>query len=147
MGSRPLPAAQTSSCDIWVAQGEPAAAPAIPPVMFDTDAGGPSPHTMYAHVWNLGHAPVVGATVEFWVENLTEGQPRQRIDAVRVDLASRLSPHACHKLVKCPSPFIVTMNWQALYVRVHGVGDNLNSPGSFDPSTDRHVCRADIQPF
>jgi hypothetical protein len=102
---------------------------------------------MYAHVWNVGHAPVVGATVEFWVEDLTEGRPRQRIDAVRVDLASRLAPHACHKLVKCTKPFTVTMNWQALYVRVFGLGDNLNSQNSFDPSTDRHVCRSDIQPF
>lgn len=116
--------------------------------MFDFDAdGGPAPHTMYAHVWNLGHAPVLGAMVEFFVENLTEGEPRKLIGATRVDLASRLSPQGCHELVKCPSSFRVTMNWQALYVRVSGIGDNLNDPNSFDPAQDRHVARADIQPF
>jgi hypothetical protein len=147
-GARPIPAGQTQSCDIWVARGDPSAAPAIPPKMMDFDQGSPPiPHTMYAHVWNIGHAPVVGAIVEFHVENKTEGQPRHRIGAVRVDLASRLAPHACHKLVKCPTPLVVTMNWQALYVRVSCIGDNLNDPNSFDPSTDRHVARFDIQPF
>lgn len=146
-GARPIPPGQTHSCDIWVAQGEPANAPAIPPVQWDPDTDQPRPHTMYAHVWNIGHAPVVGAKVEFFVENITEGAARKFIDAVRVDLASRLAPSACHKLVKCPSPFIVTMNWQALYIRVSGIGDNLNDPNSFDPVTDRHVARADIEPF
>jgi len=146
-GTRPIAAGQTHSCDVWVARGDPVNAPAIPPVQWDPDTDVPRPHTTYTNVWNIGHAPVGGAKVEFYVQNITEGTPRQLINTARVDLASRLSPAACHKLVKCPTAFIVTMNWQALYVRVSAIGDNLNGPDSFDPMTDRHVARADIEPF
>lgn len=62
--------------DIWVFRGDPATAPPIPAGPgFETGGvpvvhmGPNSKYTIYAHVWNLGRAPIAGVKVEFfWFE-------------------------------------------------------------------------------
>src|ERR1700674_214957 len=168
-GGRPLSIPTTSTPteffettpDIWAVQGDPTQTPAIPP-----GPGGPNLHvrsqyTFYAHVWNLGRAPVGGVHVEFWVfEDHVPTNPAldptkaQRLGMVRVDLAPRASP-ACHRLVKGPAAWTIPSRGgggitastpqPVAVVQVSGLGDSIAA--AWDPLLDRHVARRDFTYF
>ena len=155
LGARPSSslAGILGSPDIWVATGDPASTPAIPPGRGNNTLTTGQPTTVFAHVWNLGRAPVVGATVEFY--NLKEYGlfllsfvPKETdlslIGMAKVDLAPR-SSQECHRLVKCPNawtpPLLGTILLQTgmLVVRISGIGDPIgNDP--YTPSANRHVA-------
>lgn len=156
LGARPYPATSglLGSPDIWIAKGDPASTPAIPPDRGTTLTTG-QPTTIYAHVWNLGRAPVIGATVEFYRLNnyglfMPSYVPKESdldsIGMAKVDLAPRSSKE-CHRLVKCPSawspPLEGTLLAVALggmlVVRISGIGDPIgNDP--YHPQANRHVA-------
>jgi hypothetical protein len=137
------------SPDIWLAPGEPAAAPPLPPDhgMFTPEVG--KPYTVYARVWNLGRAPILGVKVEFhWFGPHLRVSDQHLIGMTRVDLGPR-SSLGCNKLVKCPvawrpqsvgsiSPG-ARFSHECLLVRASAIGDGV-APDSWDPATDRHVA-------
>jgi hypothetical protein len=138
-GDRPLtiPDIQVESPDIWTAVGDPSATPAIPP-----DGGRQAalfqPNTIYAHVWNLGRAPIIGVKVEYyWWE---AGKDKRLIGIARVDLGPR-SSSGCHQLVKCLTAFVPNTDNGTLWVRVSAVGDNVSSLHPWEPHEDRHVTK------
>lgn len=154
--------------DIWVFKGDPATAPQIPPGPgFET--GGVmelnTKYTVYAHVWNLGRAPIAGVRVDFFWFDFDQGagdptnpvnQSRiHTLGTARVNLQPRSSLE-CHQLVKCPAPLVrqraqssVTGNPAlspsykfSLLVQVSSLGDPVSAP--YHPLTDRHVGRRDF---
>ncbi|MEV4757178.1 hypothetical protein AB0J86_18975 [Micromonospora sp. NPDC049559] len=147
-GIRPYGGTFWHSPDIWVAPGDPASTPAVPANPGGSPVVG-QPHTLYAHVWNLGLAPLIGATVEFLVFNPSiafAGQAPLFRATARVDLASRTSAAECHKLVKCPVawvPALVNGGHECLIVRASGVGDPL-APDHLEPAVDRKVAQRNI---
>jgi hypothetical protein len=156
-GARPYATGHFESPDIWIAVGDPTSTPTIPPNRGDVLIPGHLT-TIYAHVWNLGRAPVVGATVEFYhfryfnlvIETfIPDESSLQLIGMAKVDLAPRTSKE-CHKLVKCPKgwsvPFLVTPVLQigTLVVRISGIGDPIgNDP--YRPNTNRHVAMRSLK--
>ncbi len=148
-GNRPLAGNWADSPDIWIAPGDPMAAPAVPADRGQGAAVG-KPHTLYAHVWNLGRAPIAGVKVEFWATTelglLEDGAGDQAIGVARVDLAPR-SSLSCHTLVKCPKPWVpnAVFNWH-LIVRVSSIGDPLSHGHPWNARLDRHVARRAITP-
>lgn len=146
-GARPYQGPIWESPDIWIAHGDPSTTPATPP-----DHGGDvksgEPHTVYAHVWNLGSAPVMEAVIAFYWAN-----PSLSIDATnahligkaRVDLAMGGMP-GCHKLVKCPVAWVPVMEnhgHECLVVRVSAVNDSIGAD-SWLPNLDRRVAQRNI---
>ena len=93
-GDRPINVPFWESPDIWTAPGAPADAPDIPP-----NHGGvvtaARPNTVYAHVWNLGFAPLLGVAVEFSWFNPSfafDSAHQHLIGIARVDLGGRGAP-------------------------------------------------------
>lgn len=133
------------SPDIWIYPGDPSTTPPIPPEQLDMRAlaGASAPFTVYAHVWNVGLAPILGVHVEFYTQPFRLGPgapPPEFLGIAMADLGGRSSPKSCHALVKCPAP------WNTLgsiIVRVSCFADAPASPGVWDPATDRHVTRLD----
>ena len=158
LGARPysvttaLTAGLGGTPDIWVAAGDPASSPAIPPDRGNLVTVG-QPTTVYAHVWNLGRAPVVGATIEFYhLKNyglflpsfVPQPSDLNLIGMAKVDLAPRSSKE-CHKLVKCPAAWTPAplqtpiLQTAILVARISGIGDPIgNDP--YQPSANRHVA-------
>jgi hypothetical protein len=145
--------------DIWLALGDPSVTPAIPapPQPLGERVLAAHSYTVYAHVWNLGRAPIGAAKVEFFAWFATPNvdhlvipplppNDAQRIGMARIDLPPRTSPN-CHQLVKCPNALVVPSLIQvgirlALVAQISGLGDPVTSQfGFFD---DRHVARRDI---
>lgn len=147
-GVRPYGGVFWESPDIWLAAGDPATTPAVPPAPGGTVVAG-APNTLYAHVWNLGLAPIIGVSVEFLVFNPSlgfAGQTPLFSEVVRVDLAGRSNPAECHKLVKCPTawvPTFVNEGHECVIVRVSGVGDPLGS-NPYEPAHNRHVGQRNV---
>jgi hypothetical protein len=151
-GTRPLPAGAPpywESPDIWTWAGEPGAAPEIPPNQGGTVSVGGT-YTVYAHVWNLGRAPVAGALVEYyWFHPFLgiDSAHANLIGTERVDLAPRGFP-GCHKLVKCRKPYIVQTlvndDHPCLVARISAFGDPLNSAHQWDAWADRHVAQKNL---
>jgi|GEM_PF-4853701 len=173
-GARPIPLPHldfeffTQVPDIWFAQGDPSVTPAIPPppqpsidrIELPAHSGTMIPYTIYAHVWNLGRAPIGAAKVEFFAWVATPNvdhivipplppNEAQLIGIARVDLPPRTSPN-CHQLVKCPNALVVPPQDHqagfatrlAVVAQISGLGDPVTSQfGFFD---DRHVARRDI---
>ena len=147
-GDRPINVPFWESPDIWTYGGAPDTAPAVPP-----DHGGVLtagvPNTIYAHVWNLGRAPIAGVKVEFYWFNpsLTiNGANSHLIGMARVDLGPRSSP-GCHKLVKCPKawvPTVVNGGHECLVVRASAIGDHIDPAHAWDPWAERHVAQRNI---
>ncbi len=148
-GTRPM-APNTvfwESPDIWTAVGDPSTTPAIPP-----DHGGVlpvgKPNTVYAHVWNLGRAPLTGVVVMFYWVNpalAIDGSHANLIGMTRIDLGPRNSP-LCHQLVKCPKPWVPTMEnggHECLIVKVWGFGDAVAAT-QWSPWLDRHVGQRNV---
>jgi hypothetical protein len=135
-----------------VAQGTPATTPewpAVPPDQgsWQTQAG--QTYTLYAHVWNLGRAPILGVKVEFNVFNPTftfDPSAALFTARARVDLGPRTSSE-CHKLVKCPvgwTPTVVNGGHECLIVRAASVGDTVGATHPFEPWGDRHVAQRNM---
>jgi hypothetical protein len=148
-GARPYGGVFWESPDIWVAAGDPSSTPAVPPNAGGNPVVG-QPNTLYAHVWNLGLAPLAGVSVEFLVFNPSisfAGQVPLFRAVTRVDLAGRSAPTQCHKLVKCPKawvPTVVNNGHECAIVRVSGVGDTLQPAHQFEPAFDRHVGQRNL---
>ena len=146
-GDRPINVPFWESPDIWTAPGDPAVAPDIPP-----DHGGSvvvgQPTTLYAHVWNLGFAPLAGIKVEFfWFDpSLSiDGTHAHLIGVARCELAGR-GMQGSHKLVKCPVAWLPTMEnggHECLVVRASGIGDPLGG-NEWNPWLNRHVGQRNI---
>ena len=147
MGGRPIaPNVTLQSPDIWLVPGDPAQNPISPdPKQTVADPASGKPHTLYAHVWNLGRAPIAGVRVEFYFTRIYDPKtgpfPPVALGYARVDLPPR-SSLACHTLVKCPQA--VTAEGIADFaaiVRVSSIGDPIPKTHQWDPSWERHVAR------
>jgi hypothetical protein len=147
-GDRPLSVPFWESPDIWTAAGDPATTPAVPPDHGGSLTAG-KPHTVYAHVWNLGRAPIAGVKVEFYWFNPSlgiDGAHANLIGMTRVDLGPRSSP-GCHKLVKCPKawmPQMVNGGHECLVARASAIGDNISATHPWEPWADRHVGQRNV---
>jgi hypothetical protein len=146
-GDRPINVPFWESPDIWTAPGDPAAAPAIPPNHGGVVTAG-QPATIYAHVWNLGFAPLAGIRVEFyWFDPSVgiDGSHAHLIGMARCELASR-GMTGSHLLVKCPTawtPTLVNGGHECLVVRIEGVGDPIGG-NPWAPWQNRHVAQRNI---
>jgi hypothetical protein len=90
-GDRPINVPFWESPDIWTAPGSPATTPAVPASHGGTVTVG-RPNTVYAHVWNLGFAPLAGVLVEFSWFNPSlaiTGANAHLIGRARCELAGR----------------------------------------------------------
>ncbi len=149
-GARPLPNGTPfwESPDIWTAIGAPNATPEIPGNQGGTVVVG-QPNTVYAHVWNLGRAPIAGVRVEWYWFNPSlaiDGANANLIGSTGVELAPRGFP-GCHKLVKCPTAWVPVMQnggHECLVARVSAFGDPLNSSHEWDAWADRHVAQKNL---
>jgi hypothetical protein len=147
-GDRPINVPFWESPDIWTADGDPSATPLVPPSPGGVVTAG-QPTTVYAHVWNLGRAPIAGVRVEFfWFDPSLgiSGDHANFIGATRVDLAPR-SSNACHRLVKCPKVWVPTIEnggHECLVVRVASVGDVPDAAHAWDAWADRRVAQRNI---
>ncbi|MBI5716980.1 MAG: hypothetical protein HZC37_04745 [Burkholderiales bacterium] len=146
-GDRPFNACFWESPDIWTAQGDPDASPALPPDHGGSVTAG-KPHTVYAHVWNLGFAPLAGIFVEFyWFDPSLgiSGTYANLIGVARVELAGR-GMQGSHKLVKCPIAWVPQMQnggHECLVVRATGIGDPAGA-NEWSPWLNRHVAQRNI---
>jgi hypothetical protein len=126
-GDRPINVPFWESPDIWTAPGDPASSPALPPNHGGVVTAG-EPTTVYAHVWNLGFAPLAGVRVEFyWFDpSLSiDSSNAHLIGMARCELAGR-GMTGSHTLVKCPTAWVPTVtngSHECLVVRIEGVGD------------------------
>lgn len=147
-GDRPINVPFWESPDIWTAPGDPATSPAVPPTHGGTAVVG-QPNTIYAHVWNLGFAPLAGVCVEFYVfdpslgiDGAHAGPP---IGVARCELAGR-GMQGSHQLVKCPKAWVPVLEnggHECIVVRVSGIGDPVgNNPWS--PWLNRHVAQRNV---
>ncbi|HEY2706526.1 MAG TPA: hypothetical protein VGI95_00605 [Caulobacteraceae bacterium] len=146
-GDRPINVPFWESPDIWTAPGDPAAAPAVPPDHGGVVTAG-QPATVYAHVWNLGFAPLSGVRVEFyWFDPSVsiDGTHAHLIGMARCELAGR-GMAGSHTLVKCPTawtPSLVNGGHECLVVRIEGVGDPIGG-NPWAPWLNRHVAQRNI---
>jgi hypothetical protein len=166
-GSRPVNSVFWESPDIFVASGIPAAnAPLMPPTTAGVATVG-APTTLYAHVWNLGRAPVWGAYVEFSWFNPSLGfsyASAHRIGAAMVDLGDRFTSfeswrevegpagdrylsRGSHAIVRCPvtwSPTWENNGHECLVVRVFEPFMDNVALTNYDARIDRHVGQRNI---
>ncbi|MGW2638582.1 hypothetical protein [Streptomyces sp. NPDC001348] len=155
-GVRPYAGTFWESPDILLAAGGPNGNPDVPSTLMRNAVLG-KPHTLYAHVWNLGVAPTVGVTVEFLIFDpvmdfaLLLGGSDKRVPlfraTTRVDLAGRTTPGEAHRLVKCPKAWVPKypgLGHQCVVVRVSGVGDTLQPAHQYEPGRDRHVAQRNL---
>ena len=146
-GDRPINIPFWESPDIWTAPGDPADTPVIPADHGGTAIAG-QPNTLYAHVWNLGYAPLAGIAVEFyWFDPSVAitGSNANLIGIARCELASR-GMNGSHLLVKCPKawvPVMVNGGHECLVVRVSGIGDPVGN-NAWAPWLNRHVGQRNI---
>jgi hypothetical protein len=146
-GDRPINVPFWESPDIWTAPGDPEASPAVPATHGGVLTAG-QPNTVYAHVWNLGFAPLAGIVVEFYWFNPSlgiDGTDGHLIGTARCQLAARGMPGS-HALVKCPKawvPVIENGGHECLVVRVHGMGDPLGG-NEWHPWQNRHVAQRNV---
>jgi hypothetical protein len=172
MGARPYPpyssasvpvASPFESPDIWIAAGDPSSTPALPQNGGTVVTSG-GLATVYAHVWNLGRAPVIGATVQFhhaknyglWAIPLVPTVGNQfafsETDLQLIGMA-KVAPRSsfeCHKLVKCPTAWSLPvfsgtqlLIYGMLVVRMSGIGDPLGDD-PFSPNINRHVAMRQV---
>jgi hypothetical protein len=148
-GKRPLMIPFWESPDIYVAPNMQAdSAPNVPPNLGGVAMAG-VPNTLWAHVWNLGRAPVYNARVEFYWFNPSLGfnqEAANLIGVTYVDLGNRESGNA-HRIVKCPEtwvPSYVNGGHECLVIRL---SEPLTDPLSLTPwdaSNDRHIGQRNI---
>jgi hypothetical protein len=148
-GHRALTIPFWESPDVFVAPNLDASiAPATPTTLGGVAKAG-VPNTLWAHVWNLGRAPVYNARVEFYWFNPSLGfnqSAAHLIGTTYVDLGSRTSGHA-HRIVKCPVSWIPTFvnnGHECLVVRVFEPLTDPLTPNQWDANNDRHVGQRNI---
>jgi hypothetical protein len=148
-GARPLAGPFWESPDIFVvANMHAAAAPAIPPTHGGLAVAG-RPNTLWAHVWNLGNAPVANARVEFYWCDPALGFNAASVNLIgvaHVDLGDRSSGMA-HTIVRCPStwvPSYVSGGHECLIVRCFDPLTDPLGPGGWNAWDDRHVGQRNI---
>jgi hypothetical protein len=148
-GTRPMPPGRVfwDSPDVWLWGSEPEFAPNLPPSPGGVAVAG-QPTTLYALVWNLGRAPLLGAVVEFYWFDPTlsfDSAHAHLIGTATVDLPSAMS-QVSRRLVKCPLPWIpvlVNNGHECLVSRVSGVGDAIG-PNEWEPYLNRHVGQRNV---
>jgi hypothetical protein len=146
-GDRPFNTPFWESPDIWTAPGAPGTSPAIPADHGGTVTAG-VPNTVYAHVWNLGLAPLAGVVVEYYWFNPSvsiDGTHAHLIGTARCELAGR-GMSGSHRLVKCPQPWVPVMEnggHECLVVRIYGVGDPIGA-NEWQPWLNRHVAQRNV---
>jgi hypothetical protein len=149
-GNRPMAGPFWESPDIFVAPNVAAEdAPPLPATRRETALAG-APNTLWAHVWNLGRAPVVNARVEFYWCDPSLGISANSAHLIGVghaDLGDRDSGRG-HTVVKCPVtwvPQFVNGGHECLVVRFfEPLTDALPRPG-WDAARQRHVAQRNIQ--
>jgi hypothetical protein len=147
-GNRPLNVPFWESPDITVMPGSAAAAPESPPAPGAVAQAG-VPNTLWAHVWNLGWAPVYNARVEFYWFNPTLGfneAAANLIGVTHVDLGNRTSGHA-HRYVKCPTswtPTYLNGGHECLMARIFEPLTDPLTPDPWNAAGDRHVGQRNI---
>lgn len=148
-GARAISVPSWESPDIFIAPN--LAAEDAPPA--PTTRGGLAqagvPNTLWAHVWNLGRAPVYNARVEFYWCDPTVGissDATNLIGVAHVDLGDCNSGQA-HTIVKCPAswwPTFLNGGHECLIVRCF---EPLTDPLGYNPFAswdDRHVGQRNI---
>ena len=146
-GDRPINVPFWESPDIWTAPGDPATSPDLPSSHGGTVVVG-QPNTVYAHVWNLGFAPLAGVLVEFyWFDPSLgiDGAHAHLIGTARCELAGR-GMAGSHRLVKCTSPWVPILangGHECLVARVSGMGDPVGG-NPWSPWLNRHVGQRNI---
>jgi len=146
-GDRPFNTCFWESPDIWTAPGDPATSPAVPANHGGSVTAGKA-HTVYAHVWNLGFAPLAGIFVEFYWFNPSlgiTGASANLIGIGRCELPGR-GMNGSHKLVKCPKQWVPQFEnggHECLVVRVSGIGDPIGA-NEWSPWLNRHVAQRNI---
>lgn len=146
-GARPLTVPPWwESPDIFVAPNLDAqTAPEVPTTHAGLAQAGAS-NTLWAHVWNLGLAPVVNARVEFWFIAPIVGVDTswQLVGVTHVDLGDRFSGRA-HTVAKCPTTWVPpSVGHQCLMVRCFDPLTDPLGPSPFNASADRHVAQRNI---
>jgi len=166
-GARSIKGVFWESPDIYVTPGQdPTNAPLAPSTLGGT-ARANLPNTLYAHVWNLGKAPVWGVQVEFYAFNPTLGISSESGNligtAVSIDLGNRFVNYpkwtqvdglggsylskGCHAIVKCPvawTPDFINNGHECLVVRVSDHCFDAVGKTQFSASADRHVAQRNI---
>jgi hypothetical protein len=148
-GIRPVVGTFWESPDVLIAPGvAPAAAPPLPANLGGV-AQANADNTVYAHVWNLGQAPVFQALVEFYWFNPALGfkEGNQNLIGISfVDLGPR-GGAGSHKVVKCPTSWRARFEnggHECLVVRIsEALTDPLSGP-AWDASQNRHVGQRNI---
>ncbi len=137
------------SPDIMIQPGvDPAVAPAIPNQFGDT-AVSDQPNTLYAHIWNFGHAPAPEVIVEFyWCDpSLGFNALSARLIAQTVTSLGARGSGKAHALVKCPvawQPQFLNGGHECLIVRAWDMSsDPLGTP-PWDASLNRHIGQRNI---
>lgn len=165
-GGRPLSGVFWESPDISVVPDQPAESAPLRPVNPGGVARANAPNTLYAHVWNLGKAPVYRVRVEFWWFDPSLGFSRgagHLVGAAYVDLADRFTLYedwtevdgpagrwlsrGCHAMVRCPVtwvPTYVNAGHECLVLRVGDTIFDPVGPQAFSPVVDRHVGQRNI---
>jgi hypothetical protein len=165
-GARQITGVFWESPDIFVVPNQNATtAPLMPPTLGGV-AHANAPNTLYAHVWNLGKAPVYRVRVEFYWFNPSLGISRPNanlIGATWVDLANRFTLYpqwaqvnksygqwlgrGCHALVRCPEtwfPIFQNGGHECLVVRAFDPIMDTVSPNEFSAANNRHVGQRNI---
>jgi hypothetical protein len=146
-GTRPVGDVFWESPDIWIAEGDPSTTPDLPAGPGGVIRAGTA-NTLYAHVWNLGLAPILGVRVEFyWLDPSLGLDPAtiHLVGTTSVDLAPRVSLE-CHHLVKCLTPWVPTFvnnGHECLIVRVSSIGDPIG-PDEWNAQVNRHVGQRNV---
>lgn len=165
-GARPVKGVFWESPDILLAPGHPDSTPLMPASVAGV-AKASAPTTLYAHVWNLGRAPVWGAMVEFYWFNPSLGfnyESAHRVGCAMVDLGDRFTSfpewretrgpagdsyltRGSHAIVKCPTAWVPTWEnngHECLVVRVFEPLMDGTARTSFDARRDRHIGQRNI---
>ena len=166
-GARPPPGVFWESPDIFVASGTTSDnAPLMPATTAGVATVG-SPTTLYAHVWNLGRAPVWGAFVEFSWFNPSLGfsyASANRLGSAMIDLGDRFTSfpewretegpagdryitRGCHAIVRCPTTWVPSFEnggHECLVVRVFEPFMDAVALTTYDARSDRHIGQRNI---
>lgn len=151
--ARPIGGVFWESPDIFLLPGvAPQDAPDIPGDLGGGIVRAGADNTVYAQVWNLGRAPVAGATVEFYWFNPTllfSDAAAHLIGRTIIGLEGSLESRS-RKIVKCPvawRPQFINGGHECLVVRIsHPIGDPLGQP-PWNASQNRHVGQRNIHVF
>jgi hypothetical protein len=150
LGARPVIGAPFwESPDIFILAGiTPALAPPLPPALGQVALAG-QPNTIYAHIWNFGHAAANEVVVEFYWVDPALGISASSVHLIAqtfTSLGARGSPDS-HAVVMCPEAWIPTFvngGHECLLVRVWDNPADLPGEPKFDASQNRHVGQRNI---